>query len=1428
MNRNTKQLLCLLLAFVMVLGLLPAIAFAASGTTLYLNPGPWEVDGAKFAVYYWNNSSSNWAAMTASTDSKYEAVIPAGYSNLIFVRLDTTGNLSWDNKWNQTGDLTIPTNGNNCYTVTGWGETDGKWSKYTPPVQEDITCQVTLHFADSFSWGSVYAYGWDAAGNATLGNWPGTVMGTDDKGLYTVTYTAQIPGGESLNFIFNNGGNGQQTVDLSIPYSQLKSGSVERWIQPTGEYADEDTANTKYNCDILTSAEAVAQSPVVNGTSVTFAYKNASASSVKLAGSFNNWTQVSMTKNAYGVWSTTVTGIAPGIHTYKFIVGSDWITDPVNPWIMAGSDSNQNSAFIVLDPNAVDTNEITVKIHYARPDGSYSGWNAWLWGLTFPSGQYDLKNEDGHMTATVKVPGRSTHAVYYILRHSTAENAWESQEFGERKVDLSDIVSGTVHCYVNAGDFSVVRVLDTDVVQRNKISSVKFDYESGNKLTVTTTRLLGSTNELTVTGGASIASVTSVGSTYTVTLDRQIPLGDLYNYKVKFDGYDYAIDYTPAYATHRFAAEFTYNGNDLGATWAEAATTFRVWAPTAKAVSVKLYATGSDGESGAKELGTYPMTADVNGTWVQTVSGDLNGVYYTYLVTVDGNTVEACDPYARTTGVNGQRGMVLNLDATDPGNWALDTNPNPITSYTDAILYELHVRDFSIDDSSGVKDQWQGKFLGLTQHGTTAPDGKTATGLDYLQSLGITHLHLLPIYDYGSVDETRCDSFNWGYDPQNYNTPEGSYSTDPYNGQVRVEEMKQMVSALHESGISVVMDVVYNHVYDAEDFCFNQIVPGYFSRKYDDGSYSNSSGCGNDTASEREMVRKYIIDSVLYWTQEYHIDGFRFDLIGLLDVDTVNTLVDQVHKLRPDVIFYGEGWTLGGAVEPGTQMATQANAKLTPHMAYFNDRIRDAMGGYNGSGTGFVSGNSDKGQQLAENFRAVTDYTTDPQQLIQYISCHDNHTLMAKLLLSTGKKTIDSAAVKMNNLAAAIYMTSQGVPFIHAGEEMLRLKVKPDGSFDENSYRSSDAINSIKWSNLQQTMYADTTDYYAGLIAFRKAHPALRYATASEISGNVTTLDGSGLTLAFQISGAAANDLAENILVIFNGSTSSYSLTLPSGKWDVCIDGNDAGTETLYTAQGTVVVNPTSAMVLVQGQAEPAAAVNGVPYKSVQAAVNAAPGRTVTLLADSAESVTAQKDLTLDLNGFDLNKLTLSNGCTLTLKDSATDDYTGDYGKVTVVGQVTGSNGYLPVSESGKYSAHRYDLSLTHITLKPALDALGYKAVLLGDDMVKAQVNQMGFTLSTEYATVTRSKAGVSQVTLRLQNILGCDGGEVAVTGTAFVEFKNGLTVTTGDYTTSMRQVLERINDQWDTFNADQQAAVKAMLAKFSDAVSGWNIPNIQ
>ena len=542
-------------------------------------------------------------------------------------------------------------------------------------------------------------------------------------------------------------------------------------------------------------------------------------------------------------------------------------------------------------------------------------------------------------------------------------------------------------------------------------------------------------------------------------------------YTILFEGNEYPIIMPNIYSTEKFEKEFTYSGSDLGATYTPEKTTFRVWAPTADAVTLNLYGSGTPGTDDLVEQ--LPMTAYVNGTWIAEKEGDLNGTYYTYLVSVGGNENEACDPYARATGVNGKRAMVLDLSSTNPKGWENDTNPNAGMTYNDAIIYELHVRDLSSDESSGIQNT--GKFLGLTETGTTTASG-IPTGLDHMKDLGITHLHLLPVYDYASVDETKSDKpqFNWGYDPENYNVPEGSYSTDPYNGAVRVSEMKQMVKTLHDNQISVIMDVVYNHVYNASDFCVNQIVPGYFSRVDADGKYSNGSDCGNDTASERSMVRKYIVDSVKYWADEYHIDGFRFDLVGLIDTETINEVVTEVHKTHPDVIFYGEGWTMDTAVtKDGYKMTTQPNSTDVPGFAFFSDTLRDALKGHVFYTTrkGYVSGAADLADTVKGCFLGqADDWCTTPSQSINYASCHDNMTLLDRITKSTPGASKEDH-IRMNNLSAAIYMTAQGIPFLQAGEEMLRAKIDASGDFVENSYNSPDSVNSIKWDTLEDAAY---------------------------------------------------------------------------------------------------------------------------------------------------------------------------------------------------------------------------------------------------------------------------------------------------------------------------------------------------------------------
>nr|MBQ8244968.1 type I pullulanase [Oscillospiraceae bacterium] len=664
-----------------------------------------------------------------------------------------------------------------------------------------------------------------------------------------------------------------------------------------------------------------------------------------------------------------------------------------------------------------------------------------------------------------------------------------------------------------------------------------------------------------------------------------------------------------AYSTAEFEAQYTYTGNDLGATWTAEQTTFRVWAPTADSVKVNLYEGGTAGVEDLIEQ--IDMAPDANGTWVVTRLGDLNGVYYTYQVEVGGKSNEACDPYARTTGVNGHRAMVIDLDSTDPEGWDADVDPHYDGNVTDAVIYELHVRDLSSDVSAGIQNV--GKFLGLIEEGTVNSQG-VSTGLDHMKKLGITHLHLLPSYDYASVDETDPEAgFNWGYDPVNYNVPEGSYSTDPYHGEVRVKEMKQMIKGLHDNGISVILDVVYNHVSNAETFCFNQIVPGYFSRISENGTYSNGSYCGNDTASERAMVKKYIVDSVKYWADEYHMDGFRFDLVGLIDTETINECMAEVHKTHPNVIFYGEGWTMSTQLtKDGYTMTTQPNSTQVPGFAFFSDTLRDSLRGpiSNNNENGYLAGKGGHTSTIRDAFMGKATWCKSPTQTVNYASCHDNMTLYDRLTQSCPDNTVEER-IRMNNLAAAIYMTSQGIPFIHAGEEMLRSKPTWKGTFDDNSYKSSDKVNSLKWDNLNDPVYQDVVDYYAGLIAFRKAHPALRMTDAAEVEAHIKQLPGLDFNvMACQIS-SGANGEENDIIAIFNPRSSETVVDLPEGDWKIYVNAEDAGTAVLGEAQGQVSVEPISAMVLVKGEwvdpaaVQEAAAANGGMLPVILGAVTA-------------------------------------------------------------------------------------------------------------------------------------------------------------------------------------------------------------------------------
>lgn len=686
------------------------------------------------------------------------------------------------------------------------------------------------------------------------------------------------------------------------------------------------------------------------------------------------------------------------------------------------------------------------------------------------------------------------------------------------------------------------------------------------------------------------------GSTVTeayIIMDE--PLDASKTYFLEREGYKGCqVDIAGAFSSEAFEESFTYDGDDLGQTYTSEKTTLRVWAPTASEVKVNLYEAG-DGDC---LTGSYPMTKGEKGTWVYELEGDQNGVYYTYSVTVDGETQEAVDPYAKAVGVNGNRGMIIDLDSTDPEGWNKDKHVTTKTN-TDAVIYEIHVRDTTIDESSGVENK--GKYLGLTEKGTTTESG-VKTALDHIIDLGVTHVQIMPMYDYATVDETKLDSdqYNWGYDPKNYNVPEGSYSSDPYNGEVRVGEVKEMVQSFHNNGIGVIMDVVYNHMFSAENSCLDKTVPDYYFRK-DGDKYTNGSGCGNETASERSMMRKFIVDSCVYWATEYHVDGFRFDLMGCIDQETMLAVRAALDEIDPNIIILGEGWTGGTS---GLIANEQTNKRVTykvPGVAAFSDDIRDAIKGsvFDNGDAGFISGKD--GQEIGIQYGVVAavqhsgvnyskyEKTTgawagEPGQCITYSSCHDNLTLWDKLYYSAPDAT-EEERLSMNKLSAAIIYTAQGVPFMLSGEEMLRSKPIENeaNSYSHNSYNLNDYTNSMKWDTLDDEKVADMYEYYKGLIAFRKAHGGLRMTTTEDIENNLTFMElEEKNVVAYTIANKPNGESAKNILVAYNGNEEAVDITLPEGKWNVYINGEKAGTEVLDTVEGSISVDGISAVVLVQ------------------------------------------------------------------------------------------------------------------------------------------------------------------------------------------------------------------------------------------------------
>ncbi len=615
-------------------------------------------------------------------------------------------------------------------------------------------------------------------------------------------------------------------------------------------------------------------------------------------------------------------------------------------------------------------------------------------------------------------------------------------------------------------------------------------------------------------------------------------------------------------------------------------TLFNLWAPTAYEVRLSLYSEGLGGEP--QEV--HNLKAGKGGLWKTTLKGDKQGLFYTFAVRIGEQWLPECAGIdAKAVGVNGQRGAIIDLTTTNPEGWAEDRRPE-LKGFQDVILYEMHHRDFSSHPSSGIENG--GKFLALTENGAKNPKGEM-TGIDHLKELGVTHVHLLPSYDYGSVDETKLEEgkYNWGYDPVNYNVPDGGYSTNPFDPACRIREFKQMVQALHKAGIRVVLDVVYNHTFSIDGSNFERTVPGYFFRQREDGSYADASGCGNETASDREMMRRYMIESVKYWATEYHLDGFRFDLMGIHDAETMRQIRAALDEIDPTILIYGEGWAAQSPQLPAEELAMKANMKNIPGIAAFSDELRDALRGpfHSNEQGAFLAGLQDMEESVKFGIAGAIshpqvdmskvnyvkqEWAAEPTQMISYVSCHDDMCLVDRLkttMPGINKKRL----VRLDKLAQTAVLTSQGIPFIFTGEEVLR-----DKKGVHNSYQSPDEINAIDWTLKSENR--DLFDYYKGLIALRKAHPAFRLGKAELVREHLEFLPVEGSNVvAYRLKGNAGGDSWKEIIVVLNAREKAAEVSVPEGEYTaVCYDGKLNPDGLKHFSGKTVSVPAESALIL--------------------------------------------------------------------------------------------------------------------------------------------------------------------------------------------------------------------------------------------------------
>ncbi len=845
-----------------------------------------------------------------------------------------------------------------------------------------------------------------------------------------------------------------------------------------------------------------------------------------------------------------------------------------------------------------------VIVHLSKSAGNFTGLNLWMWydgadgkayefekvGTTYATdsygayGQWDLPASGG------------AQQVGFILR----DNGWNKYPDGDRFITQFKDVNGTptAEVWIKFNNKFIWAKEPSDqpsllAAQVTGLKQLKLTFDNSVDMNTEKTNFTiksAAGADVAIDNWSTMTGNESSGYTVFVNLVEQVRIGTAYTISHPVYGLQES-DLGSLWDSQAFRDAYYYSGNDLGNTYNSAHTDFRVWAPTADSVDLVTYASAT---TPAADGVVYEMDQDVKGTWVYSLPGNQDGTIYVYRAHFAAKVNETIDPYARTATINGDRGVVVDLDSTDPVGWADSSRPNNMSSGnpTDAVLYELHVRDLSIDTTSNIPAEHKGKYLAFTHLGTKYTKGKasTLTGLSAIKDLGVTHVELLPVYDFGSVDETGAgNQFNWGYDPKNYNVPEGSYSTNAADPKARIRELKQAVLAMHQNGLRVNMDVVYNHVQDSTNFAFEKLVPGYWYRRDATGTKTSGSGCGNDTATEHPMVSKFIQDSVKYWATEYKMDGFRFDLMGLIDITTMNSVRTQLNNIDPTIIMLGEGWDMGTL--PQQIRATQQNSAKIPGIGTFNAIIRDGMKGgvWDENAIGWASGRYGDFASVQSGIVANAPFPglagawiggIEPGQTINYVESHDNTTLADRLRKSMGMKVPMTTIAKVSKLATGMLFVSQGVPFIHAGQEFLRTK-----NFNHNSYNSTDAVNSLKWN--QRITYASNVSYLKGLLSLRKAHKAFRIPEADSIMDNLEFLDGTFGQIGYRINGKAVGDSWSSIVVLANSNPKkTASFDVPKGTYKLVVDANTAGTKTLKTivvkgkSTGKVVVPALSMMVL--------------------------------------------------------------------------------------------------------------------------------------------------------------------------------------------------------------------------------------------------------